>query len=49
MQTREYMCFNQRGDISKLKSGLLKLVDYFTYLRSSVSSTENDKGMGSYQ
>ena len=38
----EYMCFNQRGDISTLKSGFLKLVDKFTYLGSSVSSTEND-------
>ena len=38
----EYMYFNQRGDISTLKGGLLKLVDKFTYLESSVSSTEND-------
>ena len=38
----EYMCFNQRGDISTLKGGPLKLVDKFTYLGSSVSSTEND-------
>ena len=38
----EYMCFNQRGDISTLKGGPLKLVDKFTYLRSSVSSTEKD-------
>ena len=38
----EYMCFNQRGDISTLNSWSLKLVDKFTYLRSSVSSTEND-------
>ena len=38
----EYMCFNQRGDISTLKCGPLKLVDKFTYLRSSVSSTEKD-------
>ena len=36
------MCFNQRGDISTLKSGPLKLVDKFTYLGSSVSSTEKD-------
>ena len=27
----EYMCFNQRGDISKLKGGRLKQVDKFTY------------------
>ena len=38
----EYMCFNQRGNISTLKGGPLKLVDNFTYLGSSVSSTEND-------
>ena len=38
----EYMCSNQRGDISRLKGGPLKLVDKFTYLRSSISSTEND-------
>ena len=36
------MCFNQRGDISTLKSDSLKLVDKFTYFGSSVSSTEND-------
>ena len=38
----EYMHFNQRGDISTLKCGLLKVMDKFTYLGSSVSSTEND-------
>ena len=38
----EYMCFNQRGDISTLKGGPLKLVDKFTYLGSSVSSTKKD-------
>ena len=38
----EYMCFNQIGDISTLNSNSLKLVDKFTYLGSSVSSTEND-------
>ena len=36
----EYMCFNQTGDISTLNSSSLKLVDKFTYLGSSVSSTE---------
>ena len=36
----EYMCFNQRGNISTLNSSSLKLVDKFTYLGSSVSSTE---------
>ena len=41
----EYMCFNQRGDISTLKDGPLKLVDKFTYLGSSISSTENDINM----
>ena len=38
----EYMCFNQRGDISTLNGTSLKLVDKFTYLASSVSSTEID-------
>ena len=37
-----YMCFNQRGDISTLNGSSLKLVDKFTYLESSVSSTETD-------
>ena len=38
----EYMCFNQTGDISTLNGSPLKLVDRFTYLGSSVSSTETD-------
>ena len=38
----EYMCFNQTGDISTLNSSSLKLVDNFTHLGSSVSSTETD-------
>ena len=38
----EYMCFNQRDDISILNGSSLKLVDKFTYLRSRVSSTETD-------
>ena len=40
----EYMCFNQnqRGDISIIKGGSLKLVDKFTCLGSSVKSSEND-------
>ena len=38
----ECMCFNQRGDISTLNGSSLKLVDKFTYLRSSISSTETD-------
>ena len=38
----EFMCFNQRGDISTLNDSSLKLVDKFTYLGSSVSSTEKD-------
>ena len=36
----EYMCFNQVGNISTLEGTTLKLVDKFTYLGSSVSSTE---------
>ena len=38
----EYICFNQIGDISTLYGSSLKLVDKFTYLGSSVSSTEAD-------
>ena len=41
----EYMCFNQRGDISTRKGVPLKLVDKFTYLGSSVSLTEKDINM----
>ena len=51
----EYMCYNQTGDISTLVGTSLKLVDKFTYLGSSVSSTEKDidmrltEGMDSYR
>ena len=38
----EYMCYNQTGDISTLEGTPLKLVDKFTYLGSSVASTEKD-------
>ena len=38
----ECMCFNQTGDISTLGGSSLKLVDKFTYLGSSVSSTKKD-------
>ena len=38
----EYMCFNQRGDISRLKGVPQKLVDKFTYRESCVSSNEDD-------
>ena len=38
----EYMCYNQTGDISTLDGTPLKLIDKFTYLGSSVSSTEKD-------
>ena len=38
----EYMCFNQRSNISTLNGSSLKLVDKFTDLGSSVSSTETD-------
>ena len=49
----EYMCFNQTGDISTLNGNSLKLVDKFTYLGSSVSSTvrhqhATSKGVDSY-
>ena len=50
----EYMCFNQTGDISTLNGSTLKLVDKFTYLGISISSTDRyqhmtSKGMDSYQ
>ena len=38
----EYMCFNQAGNISTLEGTPLKLVDKFTYLGSSVTSTKKD-------
>ena len=38
----EYICYNQTGDISTLEGTPLKLVDKFTYLGSSVESTEKD-------
>ena len=36
------MCYNQTGDISTLDGTPLKLVDKFTYLVSSVASTDKD-------
>ena len=39
------MCFNRKRNIFTLNGGSLKLVDKFTYLGSSVSSTENDINM----
>ena len=39
---REYMCFNQRRNISTLNGSSLKLVDKLTNLGSSVSSTKTD-------
>ena len=36
------MCYNQTGGITTLDGTPLKLVDKFTYLGSSVSSTEKD-------
>ena len=38
----DYNCFNEEVDISTLNGGSLKLVDEFTYLGGSVSSTESD-------
>ena len=38
----EYMCNNQTGDFSTQDGTSLKLVDKFTYLGSSISSTEKD-------
>ena len=41
-QKTEYVCYNQTGDITTLVRTPLKLVDKFTYLGSSVSSTKQD-------
>ena len=41
-QKTKYMCYNQTGNITTLDGASLRLVDKFTYLGSSVSSTEND-------
>ena len=41
MQTKQFMCFNQRGDISTLNGSSLKLVDKFTYFGSSILFMEN--------
>ena len=38
------MCYNQTGDITTLDKASLKLVDKFTYLGSSISSTKKDIG-----
>ena len=38
----EYMWYNQTGNITTLDGAFLKLVDKFTFLGSSVSSTEKD-------
>ena len=38
----QYMCYNQTGEITTIDGTPLKLVDKFTYLGSSVSSTEKD-------
>ena len=43
MHTKRNICvYNQTGDISTLEGTPLKLVDKFSYLESSVSSTEKD-------
>ena len=36
----KYICLNQKGGISTVNDGFLKIVDKFTYLGSSVSFTE---------
>ena len=38
----EYMCYNQTDNISTTDGTPLKVVDKFTYLGSSISSTEKD-------
>ena len=42
----EYMRYNQTGDITTLDGTTRKLVDKFTYLGSSVSSTEKTSTRG---
>ena len=42
MHKTEYTCFNQTGNFSTLEETSLKLIDKFTYLGSSVLSTEKD-------
>ena len=42
MHTKLNMCYNQTGNFTTLDGASLKLVDKFTYLGSSISSTEND-------
>ena len=49
----EYMCFNQRGNISTLNSNSLKLVDNFLLRKQRLINQERDqhvtsKGMDSY-
>ena len=41
----EYMCFNQRGDISTLNGSSLELVNKFTNLGNSATLTEKDVNM----
>ena len=38
----DFMCFKRGGAISTLSGRPLKLVDKFTYIGSSISSTERD-------
>ena len=51
----EYMCYNQTGNITTLDRASLRLVDKFTYLGSSVSSTKKrhrhttDESMDGYR
>ena len=42
IHTKLNICFNQTGDISTQGGSALKLVDKFTYIGNSVSSTEKD-------
>ena len=41
----EYMCLNKKEDITTLNGIFLKLVDKFTYLGCSISSTESEINM----
>ena len=45
-QKTEFMCFKSDSAVSTLNDKPLKLVEYFTYLGSNISSTEGDVNIG---
>ena len=42
IEKKEYMCFNNKGDISTLINDFLKLLDNLIYIGGIISSTEKD-------